>query len=124
MAIKKHCDICDVTPATMADTRKVARPGDRPWNQRFSHVTVVVQQHPHDDGSEVGRLDVCEQCREKLVADAYHMKTYDEYNALRDQLDLCRAELIEAKDQISGPEPDVAVADDRVNPGEDIDCPF
>jgi hypothetical protein len=88
MASKTHCDMpgCDATPATDMAKIKVAVPGRPGWEKNRLNVSVVIQGESHDEGEPIGRKDVCDSCRKKLVADAFGMRTFDEYNALRDEL--------------------------------------
>jgi hypothetical protein len=101
MASKTHCDVCDAVGATDMLKAEVSVPGKPHWDRSRLNVSIVVQGERYSDGEPAGRKDVCVDCRKKLVADALGLRTADEYNALRDELqaviDVCRAELAAAR---------------------------
>lgn len=116
MASKTHCDLCDETPATNLDEKRVPhhlrpRPAGRPHPKLI--IKVAVYDEDCDDGgvglSTAGNLkDICDDCRRKLVAEAYGLLPREDYHSLQDELNevirVCREELAQARAAAGQPE--------------------
>jgi hypothetical protein len=93
MATKTHCDVCDAVGATDAAAKQAPVPGKPLYMRDRLLVTVYVtsvsaHRHDRDDDEPLSgaRKDVCDACRAKLVADAFGLKTAEEYHELLDRL--------------------------------------
>jgi hypothetical protein len=91
MARKTHCDVCDAVGADDFKVKQVSVPGKPAWDRARLKVTVYAntadgQGYIDEPGAEAGRKDVCDDCRAKLVAEAFGLRTADEVHKLRDEL--------------------------------------
>lgn len=86
MANKTHCDICDVVGAQDKSVHDVKIPGRPHWDRKRLTVTVVVTEGRPGGGESYTQKDICVDCARKLVADAFALRTPQEYNELRDSL--------------------------------------
>lgn len=91
MATKIHCDLCDIVGAKPLEVRSAnTRCIDKP-DVRYRRLGIIIQVSTDDSGESI--LEVCDECRKKLLADTFLMKTYDEYNALRDECNSLRMQV-------------------------------
>lgn len=82
---KTHCDICDATPAKDEDRREVSVPGKPHWDRSRLGVSVWVDGGNNGEGIRNNKKDVCDDCRRKLVADAFGLRTPNELTECRDE---------------------------------------
>jgi hypothetical protein len=91
MAKKTHCDVCDAVGADDFKVKQVSVPGKPAWDRARLKVTVYInaadgQGYIDEPGAEAGRKDVCDDCRARLVAEAFGLRTADEVHRLRDEV--------------------------------------
>lgn len=94
MANKVHCDVCDATPASGRGEKEVSIPG-RHFSTR-NRLYLEVNVYGSNDGDGRPLRDVCDDCRRKMVAEAFGLRTPEEYNALRDERNQLERALNEA----------------------------